>query len=582
MGAWLRCSSVEDPQGVFSFVAPRHPPICRKTAPLVVFRQALIAFLKTKSRAASAPRHVFNLALLLLVFACLPLAAPAALFWDADGSTTAATGGTGNWDSTSSLWRSGSSTGTLGLWLNDGTAAATFGGTAGTISLTENISINSLTLNVGQTIASPGGSTLTFSGASASINGTSGSAATISAIIAGSVALTKAQSVQLTLSGANTFSGGLAVTGGRLNFNNNSAAGSGTVSVGSQTANVSLGTTAATTTLANDFSFAPTATKTIDLFATSGNSLTLNGVVSGSGDFSVGATGSGTVVLGGNNTFTGALSISAGILRLGNDGALNSATPAALSMSGGTLRLNGHSVTVSGLSGAAGTIDNGVAGTATLTVSRATGSDTFSGVLANGTAGTLSLAKSGAGTLILGGANTFTGGTTVSGGSLQLGANNVLPDSGTFTLSGGTLVLNKKTDYAGPLSVVASSVITLSAGAGGVLSFNGGSWTAGTLVINGWTGVAGGTGTGDQLYFRDSGNNAVIVAANLLGNINFGGYTGGAAQLGSGELVPAAVPEPGTIWAAVFLGAVVLAGRGRVISYRLSVIGGAKRSRKNL
>ena len=41
MGGWLRCSSVEDPQGVFSFVTPRHPPICRKTAPLVVFRQAL-------------------------------------------------------------------------------------------------------------------------------------------------------------------------------------------------------------------------------------------------------------------------------------------------------------------------------------------------------------------------------------------------------------------------------------------------------------------------------------------------------------------------------------------------------------
>jgi hypothetical protein len=25
-GAWLRCSSVEDPRGIFSFVAPRHPP----------------------------------------------------------------------------------------------------------------------------------------------------------------------------------------------------------------------------------------------------------------------------------------------------------------------------------------------------------------------------------------------------------------------------------------------------------------------------------------------------------------------------------------------------------------------------
>src|SRR5713101_7186680 len=38
---WLRCSSVEDPPGIFSFVAPRHPAFSPKTAPLVVAKQAL-------------------------------------------------------------------------------------------------------------------------------------------------------------------------------------------------------------------------------------------------------------------------------------------------------------------------------------------------------------------------------------------------------------------------------------------------------------------------------------------------------------------------------------------------------------
>src|SRR6266700_7332238 len=38
---WLRCSSVEDPPGIFSFVAPRHPAFSPKTAPLVVSKQAL-------------------------------------------------------------------------------------------------------------------------------------------------------------------------------------------------------------------------------------------------------------------------------------------------------------------------------------------------------------------------------------------------------------------------------------------------------------------------------------------------------------------------------------------------------------
>ena len=40
MTVWLRCSSVKDPQGVFSFVAPRHPAFSTKTARLVVFNQA--------------------------------------------------------------------------------------------------------------------------------------------------------------------------------------------------------------------------------------------------------------------------------------------------------------------------------------------------------------------------------------------------------------------------------------------------------------------------------------------------------------------------------------------------------------
>ena len=38
---WRRCSSVEDPPGVFSFVAPCHTALSPKTAPLVVFKQAL-------------------------------------------------------------------------------------------------------------------------------------------------------------------------------------------------------------------------------------------------------------------------------------------------------------------------------------------------------------------------------------------------------------------------------------------------------------------------------------------------------------------------------------------------------------
>ena len=40
---WLRCSSVEDPPGIFSFVAPCHPTFPTKTGPLGILRLALIA-----------------------------------------------------------------------------------------------------------------------------------------------------------------------------------------------------------------------------------------------------------------------------------------------------------------------------------------------------------------------------------------------------------------------------------------------------------------------------------------------------------------------------------------------------------
>src|SRR6185295_15172510 len=38
---WRRCSSVEDPPGIFSFVAPCHTASCSKTAPFIIFKQAL-------------------------------------------------------------------------------------------------------------------------------------------------------------------------------------------------------------------------------------------------------------------------------------------------------------------------------------------------------------------------------------------------------------------------------------------------------------------------------------------------------------------------------------------------------------
>jgi len=148
----------------------------------------------------------------------------------------------------------------------------------------------------------------------------------------------------------------------------------------------------------------------------------------------------------------------------------------------------------------------------------------------------MTLTKTGSGTLVFNTAATYTGGTTLSAGTLRLGAADVLPNSGTFTFAGGILAGNNFGDSIGPLSLTANSTLNLSAGgATPSLTFASASWTAGTLTINNWTGTGSG-GTDDKIFITaDPGST-------FLSNIQFTGFAAGATWLGTGEIVP--VPEP--------------------------------------
>ena len=69
----------------------------------------------------------------------------------------------------------------------------------------------------------------------------------------------------------------------------------------------------------------------------------------------------------------------------------------------------------------------------------------LSSTINSGLAGSSGLIKSGAGTLVLGHANTYTGGTAINGGTLELNfvaaaANNVIPSTSSVTLAGATLL----------------------------------------------------------------------------------------------------------------------------------------------
>ncbi len=196
-----------------------------------------------------------------------------------------------------------------------------------------------------------------------------------------------------------------------------------------------------------------------------------NGILSGTGGLT--KSGTGTLTLSGANSYTGATTVSAGVLNirhatgLGTTAAGTTVTGgAALQLQGGiavgneALTLNGTGIgstgalrNISGNNSWAGTITinsttriNSDSGTLTLDVASGnaiTGSNddlqfggagnvTINDVIATGS-GTLT--KDGLGTLILNAANTYTGLTTVSAGVL-----NIRNATGLGTIAGGTTV----------------------------------------------------------------------------------------------------------------------------------------------
>ena len=161
--------------------------------------------------------------------------------------------------------------------------------------------------------------------------------------------------------------------------------------------------------------------------------------------------------------------------------------------------------------------------------------------------GTRSVTKTGSGTLLLNGAGSYTGGTTLSQGALTLGVANAL-GSGGFNFAGGTLNANNTTDSTiGALTLTANSTLNLSAGGtAATLTFSGVSGTAnGILTITGWSGSPGGLGTNDKIVF----SGGTTPNAGFLQHIRFvlgDGNTYLGALGAGGELIPSAA-SPGTI-----------------------------------
>ncbi|MFN7339615.1 MAG: beta strand repeat-containing protein, partial [Opitutia bacterium] len=269
------------------------------------------------------------------------------------------------------------------------------------------------------------------------------------------------------LNGANTFSGTLRLNRGRVILNNLGALGDASALLHVATnANTTSGNVVFNVggTFANPI-FIDTAN---NAFNTQSNAVTLSGAISGGvGFYKMGA---GNLTLSGQSTFTGALTVAQGSVILASSNRLAAGASATIGSAATTGRLvlgdgsAAFSQTLAGLnsSGLGGSVVGNAAGSA-LTLSVTSGSATFAGVLGGAGAGenNLSLVKSGAGTQYLNGANTFTGGVTVSAGVLSVASTASLPGfatSGRNTVAAGaTLAVQNTFADADVLSLAAAT-----------------------------------------------------------------------------------------------------------------------------
>nr|WP_222533414.1 Ig-like domain-containing protein [Azospirillum sp. 412522] len=170
---------------------------------------------------------------------------------------------------------------------------------------------------------------------------------------------------------------------------------------------------------------------TLNVSVATGDTLTINNVLAGSGA-GLTKTGAGTLALGGNNSYTGATTVSGGGLTINGSIDVNSAVSVG---SGTTLTVGASTLEIGSLAGA-GTV--AVASGKELTVGSSNASTSFSGNFS----GAGDLIKMGSGTMTLSGTSSgsFSGTTAVREGTLSVAGDANL-GSGTVTLNGGTLTV---------------------------------------------------------------------------------------------------------------------------------------------
>ena len=414
----------------------------------------------------------------------------ATLNWTPAGS---ANGGSGTWQPAGTA---GDTSWNGGPWNNANVAI--FAGTGGAVTIgTGGVAAQGVEFDTtGYTLGTTGGPaiTLTNGGTVQVTNATDMD--TINAPIAGTVGLNKTGAGTLVLGGTNTYSGATKITAGTLQVSSDAALGAAgsavTLNGGTLASGVTNGTLALTRSITGSGGLSVASSATL---STSGVVNTGALTLTGAGTVLLTNTGSNTTD-GANHAFTSVTFQTGGAaLQTQNAGISGTGVTAGLGIAdvGGLTANNAAGTSVTFAANAS------VTGTVPINVANAGAILNLPGAVASTAA---ALAKTGAGTLVLGGDNSgLSGGTTLTAASFRQGT------AGTSPVSGGIVSIpasNPNPNYALGTGQYQANGGTLSNDTGGLI----------TLAVNSISsGASTNAATPGGTVFAGSG--AITVTGNV-------------------------------------------------------------------
>ncbi len=370
----------------------------------------------------------------------------------------------------------------------------------------------------------------------------------------GATSFVKNGSGTLLFTGLNTYTGQLQINQGILQYGN--------AGLGGESSGVG-------------HSVAIASGATLSFRHASTDSVIYNAPISGAGivnfNYNNGGAGGGSLTLGGNNTFSGGLTVNPTTgtnvlaLKAGSTTALGSGNVSIGQY--GTLDLNGFDNTtglLTSTNNAARVTNNGSAD-ATLTLSRDSGSVTFGGTIFDGATHKLALTKAGAGTQTLSGQNTYTGSTRVTGGTLTISGTGGIANTAALEIAAGAtfnyngaaalnkpLTLGEGATLGGTGSVAATGLTFLADLGDGFISASPGSgFSAGGALAFSLTNISAGTYSLFNTSITSTFSGVSVGATALTGSGMFTGSAGGwdfsfNDTLDQLHITASAIPEPAT------------------------------------